>query len=329
MKAVRLVAFGGPETLEPADVPMPSAGPGEVLLRVKASGVNFAETAMRQDRYALTPPLPSILGGEVAGIVEAVGAGVEGLRPGDRVAASGFAAGRFFGGYAEYFTCPAEYVTPLPADLSFERAVALMVQGLTALLLVERTSLAGKHVLVNAAAGGVGSLIVQLARRAGAKRVIAAASSLEKRRFACSLGADAAVDYTVEGWSQAVRDVTEGHGADVIYESVGGAVTRESLKALAPMGQIFIYGSLNILDFNLGVPDLLQLIFQNQSVTGFATVPLLTPARLHQGLSSLFARATSGDIEVVIGGIYPLAEAGEAHRALETRQTRGKLVLVP
>lgn len=329
MKAVRLVAFGGPETLEPGDEPMPSVGPGEVLVRVRASGVNFAETAMRKNRYALAPPIPSILGSEVAGIVEAVYPGVEGLSPGDRVTASGFAAGRFFGGYAEYFACPADFITPLPDGLAFEHAVALMVQGLTALLLVERAPVAGKNILVCAAAGGVGSLLVQLARRDGAKLVIGAASSEEKRRFACSLGADAAVDYTVDGWSQSVRDVTGGQGMDIIYESVGGQVTRESLKALAPLGQIFIYGSLNILDFNLGVPDLLGLIFQNQSVTGFAAVPLLTPERLRQGLASLFARAVSGEIKVAIGGIYPLEAAAEAHRALESRQTKGKLVLVP
>lgn len=329
MKAVQLVGFGGPETLVVVDVAMPEVGPREVLIRVKASGVNFAETAMRQNRYAVTPPVPSILGSEVAGIVEAIGAEVEGVSIGDRVAGSAFAAGQFFGGYAEYMVCDVDFVTPVPADLPFEHAVALMVQGLTAFYLLERAPAVGKQVLVSAAAGGVGSLLVQLAKRSGAGQVIAAASTEDKRAFARSLGADSAVDYTADGWSQAVRDLTGGAGADVIYESVGGAVTRESLKALAPLGELVIFGSLNILDFNLGVPDLLGMIFQNQSVTGFATVPLLTPQSLRDGLRHLFTMAASGELKVTIGGVFPLEQAGKAHRALESRQTRGKVVLVP
>lgn len=329
MKAVQLLAFGGPETLVVVDVPVPEIGPRDVLIRVKASGVNFAETAMRQNRYAMTPPLPSILGAEVAGIVEAVGSEVAGLAIGDRVAGSAFAAGQFFGGYAEYMVCGADFVTPVPEDLPFEHAVALMVQGLTAFHLLERAPAIGKQVLVSAAAGGVGSLLVQLARRGGARQVIAAASTEDKRDFARSLGADAAIDYTADGWSRAARDLTGGNGADVIYESVGGAVTGESLKALAPLGQMVIFGSLNILDFNLGVPELLGLIFQNQSVTGFATVPLLTPQSLRDGLTHLFTLAASGELKVTIGGAFSLEQAGEAHRALESRQTRGKIVLVP
>lgn len=329
MKAVQLLAFGGPETLAVVEVPVPEVGPRDVLIRVKASGVNFAETAMRQNRYAVTPPLPSILGAEVAGIVEAVGSGVAGFAVGDRVAGSAFAAGQFFGGYAEYAVCGADYVTPVPDGLPFEQAVALMVQGLTALYLLDRAPATGKQVLVSAAAGGVGSLLVQLAKRAGARQVIAAASTEDKRDFARTLGADSAVDYTASGWSQAVRDLTGGAGADVIYESVGGAVTGESLKALAPLGQIVIFGSLNILDFNLGVSELLGLIFQNQSITGFATVPLLTPEGLREGLARLFALAASNDLKVTIGGAFPLEQAGDAHRALESRQSRGKIVLIP
>ncbi len=329
MKAVQLLAFGGPETLALVDVPVPAIGPGEVLIRVKASGVNFAETLMRQNRYAVTPLLPSILGAEVAGIVEAVGSEVEGFAVGDRVAGSAFVAGQFFGGYAEYVVCGADFVTPILEQLPFEHAVALMVQGLTALYLLERAPASNKRMLVSAAAGGVGSLLVQLAKHAGARQVIAAASTEEKRAFARSLGADATVDYTASGWSQAVRDLTSGAGADVIYESAGGSITGESLKALAPLGQIVIFGSLNILDFNLGVPELLGLIFQNQTVTGFATVPLLTPQGLRDGLTRLFTMAAAGDLKVTIGGVFPLEQAGEAHRALESRQSRGKIVLVP
>lgn len=327
MKAVQLVAFGGPETLVLTEVPAPSVGPREVLIRVKASGVNFAETAMRQNRYAMTPPLPSILGAEVAGIVETVGPEVEGVAPGDRVAGSVFAAGQSFGGYAEYVVCDAGFVTPIPDQLPFEHAVALMVQGLTAFYLLQQAPAVDKRVMISAAAGGVGSLLVQLAKRAGAKQVIAAASTEDKREFARSLGADAAIDYTADDWSQAVRRETDGHGVDIMYESSGGAVVREGLKALAPLGQMVIYGSLNILDFSLGVPDLLGLIFQNQTITGFATAPLLTPKSLQDALARLFGMAAAGDLTVTIGGVYPLEDAGEAHRALESRHTRGKIVL--
>ncbi len=329
MKAVILSGFGGPEMLDLVDLPSPEIGVGDVLIRVAAAGVNFAETAMRADRYAVTPPLPSILGAEVAGTVEAVGADVSGFAVGDRVAGSMFAAGQYFGGYAELAVCPADVVTPLHDGVSFAEAVALMVQGLTALHLIERAPAAGKRVLISAAAGGVGSLLVQLARRAGARQVVAAASSDDKRDFAQALGADAAIDYTLPGWAAALRDATDGAGVDVIYESVGGAVTMESLKALAPLGQLVIYGSLNILDFGIGVPELLGLIFQNQSITGFATAPLLTPALLRDGLSRLFAMTAAGELKVTIGGSYPLDQAGDAHRALESRQTRGKIVLIP
>ncbi|WP_159731569.1 zinc-binding dehydrogenase [Methylosinus sp. Ce-a6] len=329
MRAVQLNAFGGPEALELVDAPIPTVGPGEILIRVKASGVNFAETAMRENRYAVTPPLPSILGAEAAGIIEAIGPGVAGFALGDRVAGALFAAGRFFGGYAEFVSCPAEFVTQIPKSFPFEHAVALMVQGLTALYLLEQAPAADKQIIVSAAAGGVGSLLVQLAKRAGAKKVIAAASMEDKREFTRSLGADATIDYTVADWSQAARDLTDGRGVDIIFESVGGAVTKESLKALAPLGRLVIYGSLNILDFDLGVPDLLGLIFQNQTITGFALTPLLTPTGLQQSSAKLFAMAERGEIAVTIGGVYPLAQAAAAHRALESRQTRGKIVLTP
>jgi NADPH2:quinone reductase len=329
MKAIQLVGFGGPDMLELAEVPAPEIGPDDVLIRVKASGVNFADTAMRVDRYAITPPVPSILGSEVAGIVEGIGANVTGIAIGQRVAGSAYAAGQFFGGYAELAACPADYVTPIPDALTFEQAVALMVQGLTAYHLLLRAPVAGKRILVSAAAGGVGSLLVQLAKRAGAAQIIAAASTGDKRDFAMTLGADAAVDYTAPGWSDEVRALTDGGGADIIFESVGGTVVSESLKALAPLGQLVIYGSLNILEFNLGIPELLGLIFQNQSVTGFATVPLMTVASLQESQADMFALAAANALRVTIGGVFPLERAGDAHRALEGRQTRGKVVLIP
>lgn len=329
MKAIRFGRFGGPEVMQLVDVPGPVAGPGELVVRVRAAGVNLSDTLMREDRYAVTPTLPAVPGNEVAGEVVEVGKEVEGFARGDRVALSLFAAGLSVGGYAEYVAADARYATHIPAELSFEQATALMVQGLTALALTRHTPVAGKSVLVSAAAGGVGSLLLQLLKQAGATQVIAAASTAEKRAHALALGADAAVDYTAAGWTDRVRELTGGTGPDVILESVGGGVTGAGLSILAPRGVMVVYGALNIQRFALGVPELLQLIFKNQAVLGFALVTLLTPDVVRRDLASLFELAKDGRLQISLGGRFALADAAEAHRALESRRTVGKLVLVP
>ncbi len=327
MRVVEMDRFGGPEVLRVVERKTPEPGPGQVLVRVAAAGVNFADTLMRQNRYAMTPPLPSVLGHEVAGVVERLGEGVERPRVGTRVAAPMFAAGAWFGGYAEQVAIDASCVVPLPDRLSFAAANALMVQGLTALHLTRQAPPKGKTVLVNAAAGGVGSLLVQLARRAGASTILAAASTQEKIDRALALGADAGLNYTEKGWIERARAATDGRGPDIIYESAGGDVTTASLQALAPQGRIVIFGALNIQRFALGVPDLLGLIFKNQSLGGFALAPLLTVETLQSGLRELFGLASEGTLEVTPGGSYPLERAAEAHHALESRGTTGKVVL--
>lgn len=328
MRAVQMSRFGGPEVLEVVEKPTPLPGPGEALVRVRAAGVNFAETLMREDRYAVTPELPAVLGTEAAGVVEALGAGVVAPAVGTRVAVPLFGAGAFFGGYSEFLAVDASLLVPLPDALSYEAATALMIQGLTALYLTRRTAPAGKTALVSAAAGGVGSLLVQLASREGA-RVVAAASTAEKLAFARRLGAHAGVNYTEPDWTGRLRALTDGKGPDVVYESVGGAVLEGCLGALAPGGELVVYGALNIQQFHLGVPELLGLIFKNQSVTGFAVAPLLTRESLRSGLAELFDLAAEGELEVTVGGAYPFERAAEAHRMLQDRRTTGKLVLVP
>ena len=329
MQAIQMRRFGGPDVLELIEKPTPSPGPGQVLVRVRAVGINLAETLMRENRYAITPELPAIPGSEVAGTIERIGDGVSGLIANERVAVPLFATGAYLGGYADHVLADASLVVRLPDALSFEVATALMIQGLTALHLTKQIPPAGKTVLVSAAAGGVGSLLVQLARRSGAKTVIGAASTPAKLEFVRSLGADAGVDYTKTHWTELVRSASGGRGPDIIYESVGGEVTRACLGALAPQGELVIYGALNIQDFHLDVPDLIGIIFKNQSLTGFALSPLLTRETLKAGLAELFDLAVGGEIKVTIGGTYPLARAADAHRALEGRGTTGKLVLIP
>jgi NADPH2:quinone reductase len=328
MKQVQFSRFGGPEVLEIVDKPTPIPGEGEVLVRVSAVGVNFSETLMRQDKYAVTPELPAVPGVEVAGTIERVGAGVDGLKVGARVAVPLFATGALIGGYSDHVVVNAGLTVPLPDALSFEVSTALMIQGLTALYLTKQISPKGKTVLVNAAAGGVGSLLIQFAKRGGAKAVIAAASSVAKLDFARSLGADAGIDYTGSNWIEAARAASDGAGPDLIYESAGGEITKGCLAALAPCGELVIYGALNIQQFEFGVPDLIGIIFKNQSLTGFALSSLLTPEGLKGGLAELFDLAVSGEIKVTIGATYPLDRAADAHRALEQRGTTGKLVLV-
>ncbi|MER8570892.1 zinc-binding dehydrogenase [Mesorhizobium sp. M1338] len=326
MRAIQPNRFGGPEVLEVIDLPTPVPQAGEVLVRVHAAGINFFEVLMRADRYAVTPQLPMILGVEAAGVVEAVGQGVDAQLLGSRMAAPLFMSQRPYGGYAEQVTIDADLVVQLPDSLSFEDATALMVQGLTAFHLLRQSPPDGKAVLVPAASGGVGSLLIQLAKWKGARRVIATAGGRAKLDLSLSRGADAAVDYNNLDWPARVRDVTDGKGADIIYDTVGGALTAASLQALAPGGEL-VFAALG--RYGLAASDLEAMIGRNQSLRGFALLPLLSPDVLKASLSELFQLAASGRLQVVIGGRFPLDRAGEAHRLLDERRSTGKVVLVP
>ncbi|MER9750501.1 zinc-binding dehydrogenase [Mesorhizobium sp. M0140] len=326
MKAIQLSRFGGPEVLEVVDLPAPVPQSGEVLIRVHAAGINFFEVLMRANRYAVTPQLPMIPGVEAAGVVEAVGQGVDAQLLGRRVAAPLFMSQRPHSGYAEQVTMSADLVVPLPDALPFEAATALMVQGLTALHLLRQSPPDDKAVLVPAASGGVGTLLVQLARLKGARQVIAAAGGKAKLDFVLSLGADAAVDYTKPDWPARVRDLTGGEGANIIYDTVGGALTAALLEALAPGGEL-VFAALG--RFGLAASDLEQLIGRNQSLRGFALLPLLSADVLKASLSELFQMAASGRLQVTIGGRFRLDQAGEAHRLLDERRSTGKVVLIP
>jgi len=326
MKAVQLSRFGDPDVLNIIEVPIPTPGPGEVLIRIRAAGINFFETLIRQNRYAFTPQLPVVPGVEVAGVVEVLGEGIDPDLNGKRVAVPLFAVGRPTGGYAEYISVRASDVVAIPDGLQFEQAVALLVQGLTAAFLVRQSAPQAKAIAVTAAAGGVGSLLIQLAKQAGAKQVIALAGDPNKLEVTKSLGADLALNYKNQGWIDQVKDATGGKGVDIIYDTVGGQVTGVGLNALAPLGKL-VFAALN--RCQLTARDLETMFNQNQSIKGFALLPLLDAVTLQEELSSLFGLAQTGNLKVLIGSRYPLEQVAEAHRALENRLTTGKIVLIP
>lgn len=323
-RAVRLSRFGGPDVLEVIQIPKPTPGDGQILVRVEAAGVNFFEALMRQDRYAVTPELPLMLGVEVAGVVEAAGRGGE-TALGTRVAVPLFAIGGS-GGYAEYVTVDLASAVPVPESISPKVAVALLIQGLTALHAARRYPLADKTVLVTAAAGGVGSLLVQLLKRMGAAKIIATASSPEKLDLARSLDADIAVNYAAGRWDNVVRDAAGGAGVDIAFDFVGGAIASDCLKLLKQGGTL-MFGALERMSFTR--QELEDMASRNQSISGFALLPLLAPDTLRTDLIQLFKLASAGELNVLVGDTFPLDEVGKAHDKIESRSSTGKIVLIP
>jgi NADPH:quinone reductase len=315
MRAIQMTEFGGPEVLKLAELPRPEPGAEQALIRVMHAGLNFADTHTRTNSYVQKATLPLIPGGEVAGIREDTGERV--------VALVGS------GGYAEYALAPRELVFPIPDGLDDGTALALIVQGTTAWHLY-RTSGAvaqGESVVVHAAAGGVGSLAVQLGHPLGAGRVIATASSAEKRKLALELGADVAVDPAADGLTERLIEANEGEPVDVVFEMSGGEVFDASYRALAPFGRIVAYGIATNEANDLSTGSLLR---HSRAVVGFYLFHCLRrPAMFTDALSELFARAARGELRAVVGGTYPLEQAAQAHIDLRERRTTGKLLLDP
>ncbi|MDM0074802.1 zinc-binding alcohol dehydrogenase family protein [Variovorax sp. J2P1-59] len=324
MKAVQFNRFGGPEVLHQVTLPVPALPSGALRVRVRAAGVNFFETLVRQERYPPSPELPVVPGVEVAGEVDAVGPGVDAGWIGARVAVPLFALGRPSGGYAEYVVAEAASVIRLPDGLAFEDATALMIQGLAAWHLVQQSRPSGKTVLISAAAGGVGSLLVQLAAAAGARRIVAVAGSSVKIEAAMEVGAHAGVDHTRPGWATRLRE--SGGSVDIVYDTVGGPFTADALDALADGGEL-MFAALN--RFELMPPQLEAMFERNQSLRGFALLPLLKPETLTADVAGLFERAASGALKLLPAERFSFDQAAAAHAAIESRRTRGKVVLVP
>src|SRR3954447_9754660 len=315
MRAIQIEEFGGPEVLQLVDLPVPEPGPGEVLVRVTRAGVNFADTHQRHDQYVAKQQLPMVPGGEVAGTRE---------DNGERVVAL---VGH--GACAEYATAPANLTFPIPAGVADDVALALLIQGLTAWHLYRTAGRVGRGetVVVGSAAGGVGSLAVQLGRGMGAGRVIATAGSEERRALALELGADAAVDGAAEGLADRLREANLGRPVDVVFEAAGGEVFTESLAALAHFGRIVVYGISSREQNELRTGRLMR---NSHTVAGFWLWDCLDrPAMIDDALADLFARARRGELRVVVGDTYPLSEAARAQVDLVERRTRGKLLLDP
>ena len=322
MKQIQFDKLGGPEVLKLADAPTPEAIKGTVLVRNRAIGINFADTLFRQGQYATTPQLPDTPGLEAAGIIEQVGEGVSGFSVGMRVAAIGAKA------YSEYMVARASQVIPIPDHVSFDEGAAFPIQVLTAwhILHSSHNIGSGQTVVVHSAAGGVGIVAVQIAKAAGA-RVIGTVSSASKAALAKEYGADEVVNYATQDFSTEVMRLTDNRGADLILDAVGKPTFEKGLTCLAPMGHLVLYGRAG------GPPDPLNVfkLFQRSTkVSGFMLNQQHTgKERWQRGIEDSFRLMKEGKLKLLIGKKFPLFEASEAHRFMESRGSTGKLVLVP
>ena len=315
MKAIRVNELGGADKLSLEEIEKPTPATDEILIKVAAAGVNFADTMMRSGNYITKPELPLTLGYEAAGTVEESGAEVTNLEKGQRVLAVTSS-----GGYAEFATAKAQAVIPIPDALNFGEANALLVQGLTALGLLNETK-SGQSILIHAAAGGVGTLLVQLAKHKGLK-VIGTASSEEKLELVAGLGADFAVNYSEEDWTDEVLKATDGEGVDWIIEMVGGEIVAKNLKVLAKNGTMWIYGAASGEDFAVSV---MSLIEKNHIVRGYWLMNESVENRI-RFTKELLEHIGAGRLKIQVTE-FPLEQAREAHEAIEGRKTTGKVVL--
>jgi NADPH2:quinone reductase len=315
MRAIQLTEFGGPEKLVVSEQPEPVVGEGDEVLEVLAAGVNFADTHQIEDSYLAKQTLPLIPGSEVV------------VRGSDGSRLLGFVAG---GGYAERIAVNPKRLFRIPDGVGDAEALTTLVQGATAWHLL-RTSAhlaEGESVVVHAGAGGVGTIAIQLAKKWGAGRVIATASTAEKRALALELGADAALDSNTADLSDALREANGGTGVDVVLEMTGGPVFDQSLRALAPLGRLVAFGMAGRVPPHDVPPG--ALMARSTAVIGFWLVHVVQrPAMLAAAVTELLGMLDRGELRAVIGGSFSLETAADAHRALRSRTTTGKLILVP
>jgi NADPH:quinone reductase len=314
VRAVQIQEFGGPEVLEVVDLPKPEPGDGQVLIEVSRAGMNFADTHQRENSYLARYETPLVLGGEVAGRTE----------DGRRVVAMVPS-----GGYAEYALAHEAAVHPIPDGVDDGAALALLIQGLTAWHLFKTSAklAEGESVVVISGAGGVGSLAVQLGHPFGAGRVIATASTEEKRALALSLGADAAVDPAVDDLKEALIEANGGNRVDVVLEMSGGRVFEQSAEALAPFGRIVAYGNASRQQNTVETGRLMR---KSRSVVGFWLVHCLGRRdMIEEPLADLFDRTARGELKPQVGETYAMSDVRRAHEDLQGRRTSGKVLLDP
>jgi NADPH:quinone reductase len=314
VKAIQIEEFGGPEVLRHVELPDPVPGEGEVLVEVARSGINFADTHATRNDYLAEQSLPLVPGAEISG-----------RTPDGRRVASILASG----GYAQKALAPESWLVPVPEEVDDDQAAALLLQGLTAMALIGPRGArveAGETVVVEAAAGGTGSLAVQLAKRAGA-RVIGLASSEEKRALVEGLGADATVDSQAAGLEEAIREANGGERVDAVLHMSGGEAFDAELAALAPLGRMVVFGIASREQREVSTAALLR---GSKAVIGFWLAHLLARRDLLAPMiGDLLGAVAAGEIEVTVGEVYPLSEAASAHQDLIARRTTGKLLLDP
>ena len=313
MKAIQIQEFGGPETLELVELAEPTPGDGEVVVEIARAGVNFADTHATRNDYLAEQSLPLVPGTEVAGRTA----------DGRRVAAL-----LGSGGYAEQAIVPEAQLIPLPDEVDDDQAAAMLLQGLTAMALVHRCARieAGETIVIEAAAGGTGTLAVQVAKRAGAK-VIGLASSAEKRELVQGLGADVCIDSRAEDLAAAIREANGGERVDAVLHMSGGDAFDAELSVLAPLGRMVVFGIASREQREISTAALLR---GSKSVIGFWLLHLLARRDLALPMiGELLGAVAAGELEVTVGGVYPLSEAARAHEDLIARRTSGKLLLDP
>jgi len=322
MKAIQVSQVGGPEVLALVDVTTPELKPNEALVQIKAAGVNFIDVYFREGRYPA--PLPFINGQEAAGVIVEVGTDVTTFKPGERVAYVGR-----LGSYAELASVPAAQLVKIPDELDFDQAAAAMLQGMTAHYLSRGCYPVkqGETVLIHAAAGGVGLLLVQLAKHFGA-RVIATAGTDAKAQLARDAGADETIVYTQKDFETETRRLTDGHGVHAVYDGVGKDTFEKDLKVLRPRGYLVLFGGAS------GAVPPFDLMELTRHGSLFITRPTLkdytaTREELEQRANEVLQMIVRGELKLRIHKMYPLAEAQQAHRDLEGRKTTGKLLLIP
>jgi NADPH2:quinone reductase len=323
MKAMRIEATGGPDAMRLIDVPVPEPKPGEILVRQKAIGLNYIDTYHRSGLYPV--PLPSGIGLEAAGVVEAVGAGVKGLKPGDRIA---YGSGPI-GAYAEMRVLPANRVTRIPKAISDETAAGMMLKGMTVRYLLRATYKVkrGETILLHAAAGGVGLIASQWAKALGVK-VIGTVGSDDKMEIARSHGCAHVINYNTENLPARVREITGGKGVPVVYDGVGQATLMTSLDCLSPRGLLVSFGNASgpVKAFDLGLLAAKGSLYVTRPTLMTYTA---SDADLHETAKDVIEIVKSGKVKIPVNQRYALADAVQAHRDLESRKTTGTTVLIP